>query len=423
MEVLSPRKSRSLLAWALYDWAGAPFTTLILSFVFPAYFAEAICRSAVRGQALWGYTAALSAVAVGLTSPVIGAIADAQGRNKCWLFAFSSLCAIASFLLWNVQPTRAYVTLALVLFGLANFGYASAVALNNSMLPALVTPDQTGRWSGWSWSLGYAGGLAGLVIVLLCFVDARWFPREHAENIRLTGPFVALWFAAFGWPRFAWTPDRSHTGLSYSASLRRGILNLRITLSQLHHRKRLLRFLLANMLYTDALVAIFALGGIYAAGAFKMPLSEVVKFAIALNVAAGLGAFAFSWIDGWIGSFKTILVSLVGFIVSALGAILTHDISLFWIAGCALGVFAGPVQSSSRSLMARLAPVGQETEYFGLFALSGRTTAFLGPLIVGAVTSLTHSQRLGLASLLLLLAAGLVVLLGVGEPATPAGRP
>ena len=409
---------RGLVAWALYDWACTPFATLIVTFVFPAYFASAVVGDEVRGQALWGYVIGLAGFGIAVLSPVIGAIADASGRRKPWLLVFSTLCIVASALLWFVQPDPAFVGLAIFLTVAANIAFASATVFNNAMLPDLVPEERIGRWSGWAWGLGYMGGLAALLLMLFGFMQQEfaWLNRERAEHVRIVGPLVALWFVLFMWPLFVWTPDRASSSVNVVAAIRSGLATLRASLAGSIGQKNIVRFLGAQMLYADALVAIFAFGGIYAAGTFRMTIAEVTSFGILLNVTAGLGAFGFAWVDDLIGSRWTILISLGGLIVTTLMTVLIHNQLWLWIVGAALGLFVGPAQAASRSLMARLAPKGQETEFFGLFALSGRATAFLGPTLVGIVTSASGSQRLGLASLLVLLVAGAALLLSVSEP-------
>lgn len=417
--VAAPVSRRGLAAWALYDWANSPFTTLIITFVFPAYFARAIAGDETQGQALWGYAIAASGFFIAGFSPILGAIADAGGRRKPWLFAFTVLCITPSALLWFAEPDRASILPSLVLVGLANIGFEFGVAFNNAMLPDLVPEERIGRWSGWAWALGYAGGLAALIVGLVVFIERAWpwlpLDRAQAEHVRIVGPLVALWFAVFTWPLFLWTPDRPTSGLSLRASVRRGLGALRATLRGLSAQRNLVRFLAAHMLYADALVGIFTFGGIYAAGTFGMTLAQVTLFGIVLNVTAGLGAFGFAWVDDWIGSRRTILLALGGLIVTAIAAVLAPDRAWFWIAGSMLGLFVGPAQAASRSLMARLAPTGRETEIFGLYALSGKATAFLGPALVGGVTAITASQRLGVASLLILLTVGGALLIGVRE--------
>lgn len=410
---------RAIVAWALYDWACMPFSTLIVTFVFATYFARQVATDPVTGQALWSYAAGISGLVIAVTSPIIGAVADAGGRVKPWLFTSSAICAAATASLWFVEPASFFVAWALLLFIIANIGYASAVSLNSSMLCDLVPADEIGRWSGWSWGLGYTGGLLALVLMLVGFIERPmpWLAldRAHAEDVRIVGPFVAVWLAAFGWPRFIWTPDRPRSGLGTRASVFRGFASLKSTLRSASARPTMGWFLLANMLYSDGLTAIFAAGGIYAAGAFGMTLTEVTTFGIVLNIAAGIGSFTLAWLDDCIGSRTTILIALAGVVTASLAAVLAFDRAEFWFAGAAIGLFVGPVQASSRSLMARLAPLGRESEYFGLFALSGRATGFLGPALVGVVTSVSGSQRVGLASLLVFLVCGMVLLLFVPD--------
>ena len=175
-------------------------------------------------------------------------------------------------------------------------------------------------------------------------------------------------------------------------------------------------FLLAHMIYADGLVALFALGGVYAAGVFGFSLGEVVTFGIVLNMAAGAGAFAFAWLDDRLGSKPTIIAALTGLIGASILAVATASLDLFWLAVVGIGLFVGPVQAASRSLMARLAPADRQAAYFGLFALSGRATAFLGPAIVALATSASGSQRMGLATIIGLFAIGLILILPVSEP-------
>jgi UMF1 family MFS transporter len=178
-------------------------------------------------------------------------------------------------------------------------------------------------------------------------------------------------------------------------------------------------FLLAHMIYADGLITLFAFGGIYAAGAFGLGLAEVVTFGIALNIAAGLGALAFAWIDDWIGSKRTVILGLLGLLVASVMAVVATTLTWLWIAGIGIGLFVGPAQAASRSLMARLAPAEKRASYFGLFALSGKATAFLGPAIVASVTSASGSQRIGLAAIIGFFAIGLLLILPVREPPKP----
>lgn len=197
-------------AWALYDWANSPFTTLIITFIFPAYFAAAVVHDPVRAQVLWGYAMTGSGLFVTLSGPLLGAVADAGGARKPWLFSFTGLCILASGLLWFVRPDPAFITWAMICVALGNVGFEFGTVFNNAMLPDLVPEERVGRLSGWVWALGYLGGLAALGIVLLVFLRPVRPPfdldPEAAEHVRILGPLVAVWLATFSLPLFIYTP-------------------------------------------------------------------------------------------------------------------------------------------------------------------------------------------------------------------------
>ena len=237
-----------------------------------------------------------------------------------------------------------------------------------------------------------------------------WLDKEKAEHVRIIGPLVAVWLVLFVWPLFVFTPDRPGRNLAFIPALSEGLRNLRDTVQDLRTNHEVSLFLLANMLYADGLATLFAFGGVYVSGTFGMSLSEVIVFGVVLNVAAGLGAFVFGWIDDWIGSRRTVALALTGLIAASIVAVSVQSRPWLWLTACLIGVFVGPVQAASRSLMARLSPVERQAEYFGLFALSGKATAFVGPVVVAIVTESTGSQRLGLATILAFLVAGLVLL-------------
>ncbi len=422
--VPTPATRRGLVSWALYDWANSPFTTLIVTFVFAAYFSRGIVGDEVQGQALWGYTAGISAALVAVLSPVLGAVVDTGGRRKPWILAFSGLCIVCSALLWFAEPAPGAIPLAMALVVLATVGFEFGIVFNNAMLGDIVGPERLGRWSGWAWGLGYVGGLAALFVMLFGFVqtDEPWFGvgTEDAANIRAVGPLVAVWFAVFTIPLLLFTPDRAAGVLPLGQRVKQGMGTLGATLRGLAGgHANVARFLVARMIYNDGLVLAFALGGVYAAGRFGMGQAELIRFGIVLNVTAGLGAAAFAWLDDRRGSKTTIVIALIGLSIAGLGAVTADDVTWFWIWGAVLGIFAGPAQAASRSFMARVAPPELRTEFFGLFALSGKATAFVGPVAAAAVTSLSGSPSLGLGTAVVFFVVGLAVLMTVREPERP----
>lgn len=404
---------RGVIAWCLYDWANSAFPTIILTFVFATYFTEKVASNKFMGTAQWGGAVAIAGVLIAIMSPIVGSIADNEGRRKPWILLFTALCVIASGLLWYVQPHHAFVMWALIWLVVGTVGLEVSMVFYNAMLRDLAPPSHIGRLSGWAWGVGYFGGLTGLVITLVFFINSHpaWLDVTQAQNIRIGGPFVALWFMAFAWPMFVWTPDRPSTGIGLRQAAAQGLRQLGHTLRHLPQHPNILWFLIARMIYIDGLNTIFAFGGIYAAGTFHMTFSQVVEFGIAMNVAAGIGAVSFAWLDDYVGPKPTILVALVMMIICGSGMLIATSQQTFWMLGLGLSVCVGPVQAASRSLMVRLAPAHLVTEMFGLYALSGKATAFMGPWILGAFTLWFSSQRVGMSTVMVFLFIGAVILL------------
>lgn len=419
---MSNREPRNggLIAWAVFDWANSAFPTVIATFVFAAYFTKAVAADSISGTTQWGWAMSASALAVALMGPALGAVADFGGRRKPWLAAFTLLCVAATALLWFTRPRPEDVLWALVLVGLANVAFEMGMVFYNAMLPDLAPPDRVGRWSGWGWGLGYMGGLACLALALFGLVkpEVPWFglDKSQAEPVRATALLAAAWFGVFALPLFVWTPDRPASGLGALEAARRGIASLLGTLRQIRRHGTAVRFLIAHMIYTDGLNTLFAFGGVYAAGTFGMGFEELVTFGIALNLTAGLGAALFAWADDRFGPKRVIVVAVAALALLGGALLAVETKALFWAFGLPLGIFVGPAQAASRSLMARLAPPDLRAEMFGLYAFSGKATAFLGPALLGAVTAAFASQRAGMATILLFFVAGLVVLWPLREP-------
>ncbi|MCK5166364.1 MAG: MFS transporter, partial [Rhodospirillaceae bacterium] len=304
---------RARISWAIYDWANSAFPTVIITFVFAAYFTKAVANDPVAATGDWGAVMAISALAVAIVGPVLGAVADLGGRRKPWLMAFTYICAIATGLLWFVEPDSSWVLYALVLVGIANFAFEMGVVFYNSMLPSLAPKKIMGRISGWAWGLGYAGGLSCLALALVALVqtDTPWFGivKDDALNIRATAVLTSIWLVLFSLPLFLFTPDKPSSGIGFADAVRRGLGTIYKTLKNIRQHAAVGKYLLARMIYTDGINTLFAFGGIYAVGTFGMDFSELIMFGIAINVTAGIGAAAFGWVDDWIGPKKTVLIA------------------------------------------------------------------------------------------------------------------
>ncbi|MDJ0684239.1 MAG: MFS transporter [Alphaproteobacteria bacterium] len=406
-------EKKAVWAWCLYDWANSAVPTVIGTFVFATYFTKAIAPDEVTGTGLWGNAMALAGLGVAVLAPVLGAIADGAGRRKPWIAFFTAACCVATAMLWFAAPSEEWIYWALIFTILSTWGFEFGTVFYNAMLADVAPRSHYGRVSGWGWGLGYAGGLASLVVCLIGFVQTEtpWFgvSTENAENIRAVTLVVAVWFAVFSLPLLILAPDRPR-GLSLGPAVRQGLATLVETIRQLKRYRLIARFLLARMIYADGIATLFAFGGIYAAGTFGMSFAEVIQFAIAMNVGSALGAAAFAFLDDRIGGKPVITLSLIALITFGSILLLIDSVTLFWIFGLGLSVFVGPVQAASRAMMARLAPPEKESEFFGLYALSGKATAFLGPLILGWVTVAFDSQRAGMATVVVFLLIGLALL-------------
>ncbi|MGM0428000.1 MAG: MFS transporter [Thermodesulfobacteriota bacterium] len=405
----------ALIAWAFYDWANNGFATVILTFIFSAYFTRRIAPDTVTGSTLWGNMVSVAGLLVALGGPVFGAAADQDGRRKPWLITFTLLCVLATGLLWFVKPSPGYVWPALLLVGIGMMGAEYSYIFYNAMLPQLAPPDRVGRWSGWGWGLGYAGGLA-------CLLLALWIIRTGTGGdtdvlgktlwrIRASFVLAAGWYLMFSLPLIFLVPDTYGQGKPLVTAIRKGIGQLIYMARRVRRFRHILVFLIARMIYIDGLATIFALGGVYAAGVFDMSEQQVLVFGIVLNIAAGLGALILSSVDDEIGPKATVLISLSGLIMGSLIILLVHAPLLFWGAGTFMGLFVGPVQAASRSYMARAAPETLYNQMFGLFAFSGKATAFLGPFLVAGMTHVSGSQRMGMVIIPILFLAGGILML------------
>lgn len=429
---------RAVASWTLYDFANSAFTTVIVTFVYSVFFSKAMTGDEITGSAMWATGVTVSAMGIAILSPVLGAIADRGGYRKRFLFIFTVIAIGGSVMLYFAKPYSALAeaglesqaTTALFWFIIANIGFELGGVFYNAFLPDIAPQDRIGRISGYGWALGYVGGLLCLVIALFGLIqtDTPWFgfSTEANENIRATCLLVAAWFAVFSIPIFLFIKeDRSMASPPSASIVQETWRQLKATAIEIRKYRHVVRLLVARLFYNDGLVTIFAFGGIYAGTVFDFTLDEVIIFGIALNVAAGAGAWAFSFVDDRIGGKRTIDWTLFGLIAAVVIAVLAPSRFWLWVGGLAVGVFAGPNQSASRSLLGRFVPPDKENEFFGFFAFSGKATAFLGPLLFGQATLLFHSQRAGVSTVLIFLAIGYAVLQMVDEKegVRLAGRP
>lgn len=418
-----PKKGqkRQIAAWTLYDWANSSFTTIVVTFVYSAYFASGMVGDDVLGTAYWSRAISISAIFIAVLSPIVGAMADRGGKRRRYLIISTLVCVTFTALLAFVSPSSPNaVLLALTLFVVANVAFEVGGVFYNAFLPVIAPPNRVGTISGLGWGVGYTAGILSMVLALLAFTGipggaAPWLDLPTAEgfNVRAVNLLVAVWFLVFSVPMFLFVkdPEPTRSGMKVGEAIR----ELRHTFHEINRYRELAKFLLARLIYNDGLGTIFGFIGIFAGTAFGWGTSQVLIFGIAANVTAGTGAFVFGFLDDRMGGKRTIMISIVALALGVILGVSTRSETWFWVAGLSAAIFAGPNQAASRSLMARFTPAHRQAEFFGFYAFSGKVTTFAGPLLLGFATILFDNVRIGMGTIALFFILGGLVLATVDE--------
>ncbi|NEK18840.1 MFS transporter [Rhizobium leguminosarum] len=442
---------KGIWGWMFFDWAAQPFFTVVTTFIFGPYFVSRLTDDPVSAQTTWSNMATISSVIIALLSPVLGSIADQSGARKPWIGFFAIIKIASLFCLWFAAPGSP-VLYPVIFMILASISAEFSIVFNDSMMPRLVGKHEVGRLSNTAWGLGYLGGIIVLIAVVTLLAASPETGKtilgldplfglnpETGQDARITGPISAIWYLIFVLPMFFFTPDVGK-GLPFGTAVRSGLRELRNTLGELRERRGILTFLIARMIYQDGVNGLLILGGIFAAGMFGWATIEIGLYGIILNVVAIFGCLIAGRIDKGVGSKVTVVISLTMLLLATIGIISTgpgytlfglmplptaDSGGLFGTAaekayilyGLLIGLTFGPVQASSRSYLARSVNIEEAGRYFGIYALSGRATSFMATLLFSLVTYMSGSPRLGMATLILFLAGGLILLIRTPYPA------
>ncbi|MBC7291180.1 MAG: MFS transporter [Actinotalea sp.] len=439
------RQPGRVAAWALWDWGSAAFNAVVTTFVFTRWITseafvdqdlvtaaqqeagggpatEALGQVLAQHSAWLGWGLGLAGLLIAALAPVVGARSDDAGRRRRWLGIHTAVVVALMTAMFFVEPDQDALTfnllLGITLLALANVAFELASVNYNAMLAQICSPRSFGRVSGIGWGAGYIGGIVLLLILFVGFIDpdVGWFgvTGEDGMDIRVAVLVSALWFGVFAAPVLVAVPeqprDRARARLGVADSYRtlwRDVTGL------WRHSRATLRFLVASAVYRDGLAGVFTFGAVIASVTFGFSASEVVVFAIAANVVAGVSTFAAGFLDDRLGPKRVIVGSLAGLLVAGTAVFLLHDggQTVFWVFGLLLTVFVGPAQSASRSLLARVIPPGRESEIFGLYATTGRAASFLAPVAFSTFIAISGAQYWGILGIMLVLAVGLALLL------------
>lgn len=418
---------RRVLSWALWDWGSASFNAVIVTFVFSVYLTSAVAADENDGSRALGLALGIAGVAIALLAPVTGARADQGGRRRLWLAVNTGVVVAATAGLFAVQDDPSYLLLGLVLIAVGSVFFEFAAVNYNAMLLQLAPSERLGRVSGFGWGMGYFGGVVALAIVLAAFVAPEvglfGVTSENGLNIRAVALFCALWFGLFALPVVLFVPEAPAAPATQRLGVLAAYRALAVRIARMwRHERSTLHFLLASAVYRDGLAAVFTFGGIVAAGTFGFSQQEVIFFALAANLVAGLGCVLAGPLDDRLGSKTVVVASLTAICLAGILLLVSTAKPVFWVGGLIVSAFVGPVQSASRSLLARLAPPGREGETFGLYATTGRAVSFAGPLAFSGAIALFGAQRWGLIGVLVVLATGLALVLPLRSTPPPASR-
>jgi len=440
---------KRIWGWMAFDWASQPFYTLGLTFVFGPYFAVVAAEyfmansgldaeaSSARAQSIWSGAQTIAGLFIAFTAPFLGAFADNSGRKIPWIALFSILFVVTVTSIWMLPPDGTGLFLVLVLFFVAFIAAESALNFINAILPSLGTKDEVGRISGSGAAFGYWGGVVSLAIMLLLFVEQDngrtifvgleppfGLNPDEKEGTRFVGPFIAIWYAVFMIPFFLWVRDAPDAG-GKSTNIKAVAGDLWGTLKSVAQRKSLLNFLVGSMFYRDALNALYAFGGVYAALVLDWGITAIGVFGVVAAIAAAITTWIAGRADQRFGPKPVIRVSVWMLILVSITLIGMSREQVYWVpvaadsalpdivfylCGAVIGGFGGAVYTASRSMMVRHTHPDRPAEAFGLFALSGKATAFLAPAGITLFTVMTGNTQLGFLPVLFLFLVGLVLL-------------
>ena len=407
----------SKLFYALYDLANSAYTIIVVTFITSAYFANQIVGNPQLGAAYWQWTAGLCGILVAITGPLLGNLADKEPKGKInLLHTFTIFCILFTSLFWFAKPSVDYIWYALIIFLLSNYFYEAAVIFYNSLLKSCSNENNIGKTSGFAFALGYIGCVPILLFSLYVFVLPDTAPfgldKSKFENIRFIPVIAAIWFLIFSYPMINYF--KNHIEYKENSD-QTPVFKKLIALIWKNKFTSTGKFLLARMIYSDALIVLIAGGGVYASGVFGFTPGELLKLAIFANLVAFVGVLLGGYLNDKISSKIIILTCIVVLTLCVFySSIIAQTKAQFFINVMVISLFIGSIQSASRVMMTGLLKDDDQGSGFGLFSFSGRITAFAGPLLVGTMTFF-YSQRIGLLSISIFFILGFILMLFVDK--------
>ena len=405
----------SKLFYALYDLGNSAYSIIILTFIISAYFANHIVGDPQLGAAYWQWTAGLCGILIALTGPILGVFADKKPKGKInFLQNFTLLCILTTCLFWFAKPNTNFILYTLIIFFISNYFYEAGLIFYNSLLKKCSNENNIGKTSGFGFALGYIGSVPIILLTLYLFVLPERVPfgldKNNFEHIRFIPIVVALWFFFFSLPMIYYFKKKISYDDNYDSV---PVFKKIIEIIWQNKFTSTGKFLLARMIYSDALIVLIAGGGVYASGVFGFTPGELLKLAIVGNIVAFIGVLIGGYLNDKLSS-KIIILTCIAVLTATVfyGSMVAQTKTEFFYNVMVISFFIGSIQSASRVMMTNLLNKNDLGKGFGLFSFSGRVTAFAGPLTVGTLTYL-YSQRIGFLSVSIFFILGFVLMMSV----------
>src|SRR5690554_5157467 len=394
-----------IFVWTLFDFANTSYSIVVVTFLYAVYFKKVVASGEPIGDLYWSISTSISMIITALLGPVLGAIADYAAGKKRFLLFFTLLCIVFTALLFFVQEGNIFW--GVTLFIVATIGFEAGLIFYDAYLPEITVPKNYGRVSGYGFGMGYLGSIASLAII---------YPFIANENIRVTFPISALFFLVFATPLFLFLRDNRRQVDNKESYLSIGLNRVWTTLTHLKYYKNLALFLVAYFFYIEGVNTVIFFAGNYASTTLGFSDSELLIFFLTVQTTAIVGSILLGIIADSIGQKKTIVITLIMWLITVVLAYFVDDKTGFYIVGLLAGSAMGSSQSTSRSLMSKLTPPEKKTEFFGFYSFFGKSSAVVGPLVFGLVSYLSGSQRMAIISVTFFFIVGLLILTKVKDP-------
>ena len=423
-------RKREVFGWAMYDFANSGYTTVVLTAVFSAYFVGSIADGQDWAPLAWSSALAVSSLLVMLTMPAIGAYADLRAAKKRLMLLSTGGCVLATAALASAGPGD--IVWAMLAVALSNVFFTYGESLAAAFLPELARPDSLGRVSGWGWSFGYFGGMLTLGLCLAYVLWAQGQGLPASQFVPVTMLVTAAIFGIAAAATFLLLRERARPQLQLQlqataagSGLRASLARLHSTWTQAQRYRDFVALLICSVAYQAGISVVVTLAAVYADQALGFEQTETMMLIFIVNIAAAAGAFAWGYVQDLIGHRPALGITLAGWILMTVLAALATGPALFWVAATVAGLCMGSSQSAGRALVGVLSPQAQRAEFYGLWTISIRLAAILGPMTYGLVTWLTGGEhRIAIISTGLFFVLGLLLLarVDVARGVATAGR-